>query len=87
MLKPRRRIERPFRSYTIERDSDGLPNRMIWNGDYVRASVTFTACPKCDSRRIVDNRCLNCWHDARNEFWRELTDAEYNERVERSIKK
>lgn len=64
--------ERPFRSYAIERDEQGLPTRMIWQGDYVRASVAYTACPKCHSRRMHDNRCLDCWHDARNEFWREV---------------
>ena len=60
-------MSRVFRSYTIERDEKGLPYRMVWNGDYVRASVTYINCPKCGSRRMVQNRCLDCWCDARNE--------------------
>jgi hypothetical protein len=66
---------RSFRSYEIVRDDDGKPTQMIWRGDFVRASVTYTTCPKCASQRMQDNRCLDCWHDARNEFWRNAADA------------
>jgi hypothetical protein len=63
---------RPMRRYHIERDDSGLPCRMVWLGDFIRASVTYTTCPKCSSSRMVDNRCLNCWHDARNTYERRV---------------
>ena len=68
--------QRIRRSYDIERDQDGMPCRLLWNGDFVRTSVTYLACPRCGSNRMQDNRCLSCWHDARNEGWRRVTSQD-----------
>lgn len=61
-------MERPFRSYTIERDSDGKPCRMIWNGDFRKVPVVYETCPKCKTaQKLVEGRCLTCWGDWRGE--------------------
>ncbi len=65
---------RPFRSYTIERDEQGKPFRMIWNGDYQRVPIVYETCPKCPSSpRLVAGRCLTCWGDwSREEQWKRV---------------
>lgn len=56
------------RSYEIERDSEGRPERMIWRGDYRRVPVVYETCPKCPtSPKLIDGRCFTCWGDWRGE--------------------
>jgi hypothetical protein len=52
-----------FRSYRIERDEDGKPARMIWQGDYRRVPVDYETCPKCEGEKLFHGRCLKCWGD------------------------
>lgn len=65
---------RPFRSYTIERDAEGKPCRMVWGGDYMRVQPPhYLTCLRCQSARIVDQRCLDCWwRPTVTEQWRRV---------------
>lgn len=61
-------MNRVHRSYTIERDEQGLPFRMLWNGDYQTVPVDYVTCPKCGGdQRLVAVKCLKCWGDWNHE--------------------
>jgi len=52
------------RAYRIDRDADGMPFRMVWQGDYQRVSVVYLTCPRCpNAPKLVSGRCLSCWGD------------------------
>lgn len=56
------------RSYRIERDANGVPSRLVWQGDYRRVPVLYVTCPRCPSSpRLVHGRCFTCWGDWRRE--------------------
>lgn len=58
------------RSYRIERDSHGRPERLVWQGDYQRVPVVYETCPTCPSSpRLLAGRCLTCWGD-----WRDMSE-------------
>lgn len=56
-----------FRAFRIERDESNMPVRLVWSGDYPRQSIQtlhYLACPRCGSKRVTNQRCLDCWWSA-----------------------
>ncbi len=48
--------------WAIERDDFGVPRRLVWLGAEYRATpIIYTACPRCHSKHVLQNTCLNCW--------------------------
>lgn len=52
------------RAYSIDRDEQGLPFRMVWHGDY-RTVPVYEWCPRlsCNGQKLIKGRCLRCWGD------------------------